>query len=340
MISTGSRQSPPLGVCFAGAGMVAELHHRAALEGGHIAIAGIVEPRADLARQRAKEWGTTAHPSLDAALADDAVQAVFVLTPPEAHEQAALRTLNAGRPVLIEKPVAEPDAIARIQAAAAARGLACMPGHNYAYQPEFTALRRLVRSGELGTIRAAWISYVIRHPEEVARHYGGVLEEVMIHHAYLALALFGIPELVYAGCMEPAWQDHPASDQAWMTWHYPGGLSVHHFASFAVDDDTSDPWMFTVKVLGDRGGATYNWRDSLFRRPLGSLGFAIPAYEDSYIHEQAAFAAAVAGHAEAIVSGLDDARRAALLLRAAHEANASRAGVVPAITPATASATP
>jgi predicted dehydrogenase len=325
---TGAVSQAPVGVCFAGAGMVAELHHRAALEGGHIAVAGIVEPRADLAQQRAKEWGTTAYPSLDAALADDAVQAVFVLTPPEAHEEAALRTLNAGRPVLIEKPVAEPDAIARIEAAAAG-DLVAMPGHNYAYQPEFTALRRLVRSGELGTIRAAWITYVIRHPEEVARHYCGVLDEVMIHHAYLALALFGVPDLVYAGCMEPAWQAHPATDQAWMTWHYPRGLSVHHFATFAVDDETSDPWMFTVKVLGDRGSATYNWRDSLFRRPLGSLGFAIPAYEDSYIHEQQAFAAAVAGRPEAIISGLADARRAVLLLRAAREADAKQAGVPP-----------
>ena len=334
MTGSDNGRPAPLGACLVGAGMVAELHHRAARLGGHVTVAGIVEPRAELARQRAQQWDTTCYPSLAAALEDEAVQAVFVLTPTESHEEAALAALAAGRPVLIEKPVAEPAGIARIEAAATARGLACVPGHNYAYQPEFTAVRRLVRSGDLGTIRAAWITYVIRHPEEVARHYSAVLDEVMVHHAYLALALFGPPDLVYAGCMESAWRSHPESDQAWMTWQYPGGLSVHHFASFAVDDETSDPWMFQVKVLGDRGGATYNWRDSLFRRPLGSLGFAIPAYEDSYIHEQAAFAAAVAGHPETIVSGLDDARLAALLLRAAREADASRAGVTPSLGPA------
>ncbi|MBO0801563.1 MAG: Gfo/Idh/MocA family oxidoreductase [Nocardiopsaceae bacterium] len=319
----------PLGVCFAGAGMVAELHHRAAVEGGHITVAGIVEPRADLARQRAEQWGVTCYPDLDAALSDDAVQAVFALTPSHAHEEVAMKALAAGRPVFIEKPVAEPDAVTRIEEAAAARDLVCMPGHNYAYQPEFTALRRLVTAGDLGTIRAAWITYVIRHPEEVARHYGGILDEVMVHHAYLALALFGVPDLVYAGCMEPAWEAHPETDQAWMTWHYPRGLSVHHFASFAVDDESSDPWMFTVKVLGDRGSATYNWRDSLFRRPLGSLGFAIPAYEDSYIHEQEAFTAAIAGRPGSIVSGLADARDAALLLRTARAADARKAGLPP-----------
>ena len=327
MRNGGDGQLSSPAVCFVGAGMAAELHHRAAAVGGHVALAGIVEPRDDLARRRADEWGVTRYPSLGEALADDAVQAVFVLSPPEAHEDAALAALRAGRPVFVEKPVAEPDGIARIDAEASRRGLVCMPGHNYAYQPEFAALRRLVRTGDLGRIRAAWITYVIRHPEEVARHYGGVLEEVMIHHTYLALALFGLPRMVFAGCMEPAWRAHPAADQAWMTWHYSGGLSVHHFATFAVDDETSDPWMFVVKVLGERGSATYNWRDSLFRRPLGSLSFAIPAYEDSYIHEQQAFAAAVAGRPEAVISDLADARRAALVLRAARDADIKQAGV-------------
>lgn len=327
MRNGGDGQPSPPAVCFVGAGMAAELHHRAAAAGGHIALAGIVEPRADLARRRAAEWGTTSYPSLGDALADDAVQAVFVLSPPEAHEDAALAALRAGRPVFVEKPVAELEGIARIESEANRQGLVCMPGHNYAYQPEFVALRRLVHSGDLGKIRAAWITYVIRHPEEVARHYGGVLEEVMIHHTYLALALFGLPQMVFAGCMEPAWQSHPAADQAWMTWQYPGGLSVHHFATFAVDDETSDPWMFVVKVLGERGSATYNWRDSLFRRPLGSLAFAIPAYEDSYVYEQQAFAAAVAGSPDAVISGLPDAHRAALVLRAARDADTKQAGV-------------
>lgn len=332
-MSSPSESGSAPGVCFAGAGMAAELHHRAAVLGGHVRLCGLVDPRQDLAARRAQEWGCRAYPSLDAALADEAVRAVFVLTPAEAHEETALAALRAGRHVLVEKPVADAAGIARMSAEAQQRGLACMPGHNYAYQPEFTAVRRLVQSGDLGRIRAAWITYVIRHPEDVARHYGTVLEEVMIHHAYLGLALFGPPELVYAGQMEPGWQHHPVSDQAWMTWHYPGGLSLHLFATFAVDDETSDPWMFVVKVLGERGGATYNWRDSLFRRPLGSLSFAVPGYEDSYIHEQQAFAAALGGRPDAIVSGLADARQVALVLAAAADADTRHTAVRPDVPP-------
>lgn len=112
-----------------------------------------------------------------------------------------------------------------------------------------------------------------------------------------------------------------------MTWHYSGGLSVHHFATFAVDDQTSNPWLFAVKVLGDLGSASYNWHDSIFPRPLGTLPYAIPAYEDSYVHEQAAFASAIAGDAGAVVSSLRDAGEAARLIALARRSSDTGASV-------------
>lgn len=316
-----ARASDPPGVVFAGAGMVSELHERAIRLGGHLRLAGVVDADAEVAHRRAAAWGCKPYTDLDAALAEPATEAVLVLAPEAHHAALASASLRAGRPVLVEKPVADPDDIAELERLAGARGLVCMPAHNYAYQPEFQSLLRLVRGGELGRVRAAWITYVIRHSEAVASAYGGVLDEVMIHHAYLALALFGSPAAVYAGCMEPAWESHEPEDQAWMTWHYSGGLSVHHFATFAVDDHTSSPWLFAVKVLGEHGSASYNWHDSIFQRPLGTLPFAAPAYEDTYIHEHRAFAAAIAGDDGAVISDLSAAAEAARLLTLARQAS-------------------
>ncbi len=291
-VATRGRRS--IGVLFAGAGMVSELHHRAIDIGHHLRLVGVYDPQGHITERRARDWGCRAYRQLGQALEDPEVEAVLVLAPAEAHVELALASLRAGKHVLVEKPVASSEGVAELEQNAKQRGLVCMAGHNYAYQPEFRSLQRLVKEGSLGNIRAAWLTYVVRHPESVAQAYGSVLEEVMVHHTYLALALFGPPSAMYAGCMEPAWQHHPAEDQAWMTWHYPKGLSVHHFATFAVDDDTSDPWLFMVKVLGDRGSASYNWHDSVFQRPLGTLPFAVPAYEESYIYEHEAFAAALA----------------------------------------------
>lgn len=300
-------------VGLVGTGMVAELHYQAIMTRHALDLVGFVETDERRAAQRNAEWQVTRYRELDRLLAD--VDAVLVLTPEATHYDIAARCLAARKHVLVEKPVGSPDQIAALDVQAQQSGLICMPGHNYAYQPEFSDLRNLTNSGSLGRVRALWITYVIKHPEEVAAHYAGVLEEVMIHHSYLALALLGQPDLIHAGRMEPAWTRHSGDDQAWMTWHYPGGLSAHLFATFAVDDPTSDPWTFQVKVLGDNGGGLYNWRNSMFSRSLGTLPYALPAYEARYGHEQAAFAAAI--HGESVVSPLSDARAAALILQRA-----------------------
>lgn len=317
----------PFGIAFAGAGMVSELHARALEVLPEAQLVGLYEPQAELAEQRAHRWHCRAYPDLESLVADPEVNGVLVLSPFETHEEVALRALKAGKHVFVEKPVASIDGIERLNAAAATHDLICMPGHNYAYQPEFQQLRRLTKDGSLGTIRAVWITYAIKHPEEIAARYAGVLEEVMIHHVYLTLSLLGKPARLYAGRAPTSWERLKQDDQAWMTWEYNHGATAHLFASFAIDDDTSDSWMFVVKVLGTNGGATYSWRTAIFDRPLGTLSRAIPAYEDSYIHEDRAFVQAARGDSSVIVSTLEDAGLAAKLLTAADSANRSRAGI-------------
>jgi predicted dehydrogenase len=290
-------------VAFVGAGMVAELHARAIQLGGHLQLAGIVDVDGRTAQRRSEQWSCPVYASYEDVLADEQVDAVLVLTHVDSHGDLAMRALTAGKHVLVEKPVGSAADIDALTRHAQDVGRVCLPGHNYAYQPEFVQMRRLVRSGDLGRIRACWITYVIGHSEEVASQYGGVLDEVMVHHAYLAIALFGWPSTVSAGRSRPGWAHHPAEDQAW----------------FAVSDVTSTPWTFVVKVLGTRGGVTYNWQDAAFARPLGTLAFALPAYEDSYVHEHAAFAAAIHGRSDAVVSTLDHALQAERLLAAAQQ---------------------
>jgi predicted dehydrogenase len=306
-------------VVVVGAGMVADLHIRAARTGHHLEIVGFLDTDEARKANRSAEWQIPSLDSLADALADQKVDGILVLTPVESHAEIAVQALNAGKHVFIEKPVASREEIKVIAEASASSGKVCFPGHNYAYDSHFTQLRSLVQSGELGSLRALFIHYVIAHPEEVARHYGGVLGEVMIHHAYLTVALLGRPSHITAGTTEPQWAEHDAEDQAWMTWDYPGGLTVHLFATFAVNDDSMAPWMFTVKALGTNGSSSYEWKSSTFRRALGSLSFAIPAYENSYIYEHEAFAAAIGGDPTRIVSSIEDALLTQELIDLAHE---------------------
>ena len=85
------------------------------------------------------------------ALADDRVEAVAIATPPASHLPLAMQAIEAGRHVLIEKPLATTVADGRaITAAAAAKNLVVMTDHTFCFTPTVVALRDLVASGELG----------------------------------------------------------------------------------------------------------------------------------------------------------------------------------------------
>lgn len=92
--------------------------------------------------------------SLDEVLADPAVQAVAIATPAATHLPIAMAALNAGKHVLVEKPLAATylDGLALVENAER-RGLVLMLDHTYCYTPAVQYLRSLVRSRALGELQ-------------------------------------------------------------------------------------------------------------------------------------------------------------------------------------------
>jgi predicted dehydrogenase len=86
-------------------------------------------------------------------LADDAVDAVIIATPPQSHYPLAKRALEAGKHVLVEKPLATTlDDAKDLACTAAAEGLVLMPGHTFVYSPAVNAVRDLIQGGVVGDI--------------------------------------------------------------------------------------------------------------------------------------------------------------------------------------------
>jgi len=86
-------------------------------------------------------------------LRDPNVQAVAVATPAHTHAEVALACLEAGKHVLVEKPLAWTVAEGeKLVDAAADLGLVLMCDHTYCYTPAVQEIRRLVREGEVGDI--------------------------------------------------------------------------------------------------------------------------------------------------------------------------------------------
>jgi predicted dehydrogenase len=87
-------------------------------------------------------------------LDDPEVAAVVVATPAASHFELARQALEAGKHVLVEKPlattVAEVDELGRC---AAARGRVLMAGHTFVYNAAVRYVKKLIDSGELGDVR-------------------------------------------------------------------------------------------------------------------------------------------------------------------------------------------
>jgi len=81
------------------------------------------------------------------------VDAVVVATPPSTHVGIALQAIEAGKHVLVEKPLAPTSSGARrLVEAASAAGVILMVGHTFEYNPAVRKLRELIQSQELGEL--------------------------------------------------------------------------------------------------------------------------------------------------------------------------------------------
>ena len=97
------------------------------------------------------DHGIVAYADLEEALPH--VDAVIIATPPATHAPLGLKAIEAGKHVLIEKPLATTteDAWSLVEAADAV-GVLLMPGHTFEHNAAVHKLRDLVRGGELGRL--------------------------------------------------------------------------------------------------------------------------------------------------------------------------------------------
>ena len=85
---------------------------------------------------------------------DDKIEAVVISTPVSTHFDFAKKCLDAGKHILVEKPIATTiDEVSVLSDLAETKGLVAMVGHTFLYNSAVRYVKRLIDSGELGDIR-------------------------------------------------------------------------------------------------------------------------------------------------------------------------------------------
>lgn len=152
-----SSPSKPFGVALIGAGNESGAHLRglAELDSSQIRVVGITDLDHGKALAVADKFAIpTVYPDAAALLADEAVDIVAVVVPPQAHEELTSRALAAGKHVLCEKPMAESvEECQRMLEAARRSSGRLFVVQNRIHTEAMREARSMIGRGDIGVVR-------------------------------------------------------------------------------------------------------------------------------------------------------------------------------------------
>jgi predicted dehydrogenase len=147
--------------------------------------------------------GCTAYASYEALVADPTLDAIYVASPHPYHVSNTVLALNAGKPVLCEKPLTINATEARqMKAAADANGVALMEAMWARFLPHMHKVREILASGILGEIWAVEADHGQRLSDYAnPRHWepslgGGALLDLGIYPISFAHMVLGAPDKI------------------------------------------------------------------------------------------------------------------------------------------------
>ena len=211
-----------IGVAVLGLGRIGPNHARVAAQTPGVELKALAEANEERLGEVLSQFsGVEGYGDYRQALDRDDVDVAIICLPHWLHEEAAVAAAEAGKHVLIEKPLADSVAEAdRIIEAARRNGVLLMPAHTQRYYPEVRKAKEVLDSGELGDlIMAVDMWYKPLNPESRPkwmldrRTGGGMALMDGVHLIDRLLWIFG-PEVRAVSAMvgNPVYPEIPADD--------------------------------------------------------------------------------------------------------------------------------
>lgn len=248
---------------------------------GHT-IAAVGSRHQDSANAFAQQFGIPkAYGSYEALVADSDVDIVYIATPHPFHAHDAALALNAGKHVLVEKPITLNAAEARELAdLAAERGLLLLEAMWTRFLPHVERIREILASGVLGEVRSFTADHRQKLPGDPAHRInapelgGGALLDLGIYPISFAAHLFGSPDEMQADAvMGPTGVDK----QVATLFRYAGG----QLAATLSASDSRGP--NTASIVGTKARIDIDsvWYTPTTFRVLGLHDEVLEAWENT-----------------------------------------------------------
>jgi D-xylose 1-dehydrogenase (NADP+, D-xylono-1,5-lactone-forming) len=212
-----------------------------------IAIASRDQRRADA---YARAWRERTYGSYEALLEDPDVEAVYISLPNSMHVEWSIRSLEAGKHVLCEKPLdRRPQEVARAFDTAEREGRLLMEAFMYRHNPQTRRLVELVHTGAVGELRVirSTFSFSVYDPENIRLRPeldGGSLMDVGCYCVSGSRLLAGEPTAVYGEAVV---------GETGTDWVFAGMMRFSGDVISLFDCGTSLPLRDELEVIGTEG---------------------------------------------------------------------------------------
>jgi 1,5-anhydro-D-fructose reductase (1,5-anhydro-D-mannitol-forming) len=260
---------------------------------------------------------------LAAALADPAVQAVYVSSTNPHHLPQAMQAIAAGKHVLCEKPLAMTTADARTMVAAAdAARVTLATNHHLRCSGSHRAIRDLIRAGAIGQVLSLRLFHAVHLPPHLQGWRtttpgagGGVIPDITVHDADVAMFLLDEMPVSVVAMAGTSGLGQDVEDSAMSVWSMPSGAMVQSHESFTHPFAGSG-----LQVHGTAGSILAD--GVMTQRPVGTVTLVtaagrrdvpFPAH-DLYTQGVAEFVAACAGQGRPAATGADGVRSLAVAM--------------------------
>jgi predicted dehydrogenase len=246
---------------------------------------------ADFARRHGvPRW----HDDADAIIRAPDIDAVYVATMPESHRDYVLRCASAGKPVLVEKPMAlDHGQCAEMVAACRSAGVPLWVAYYRRALPRFLTVRDLVQSGAIGAVRMVVSRQFqpLRAPAQMnpgsppwridpALSGGGLFVDMVTHTLDLLDFVFGPIEKVRAFAGNQAGAYRP-EDVVTASYRFASGVYGSGIFCYAADRDEE-----MNEIIGTEGRIRFSTTKAVPIRVMrGDAVDEIPIDDPPHVHQ-------------------------------------------------------
>jgi predicted dehydrogenase len=270
------RDDRPLGVAVVGYGYWGPNLVRNVIERPEFEMRTLCEMSSARASAFMQKYpGIDVEANLEDVLRDPQIDAVIVATPPRTHHGIVKAALEAGKHVLVEKPLATTtaDALDLVERAGE-RGVVLMPGHTFCYSPSVNKVRDLIREDVLGEVY-----FVTSSRMNLGKYQpDGVIMDLAPHDLSILLYWLEQPIVEVAATARSIFQAE-IPETAFLTLTFEGGAQANVQISWLAPRKVRE-----MTIVGSRRMVQYD--DTLTDEPVRvydrGMEFSTPANFGEY----------------------------------------------------------